>query len=104
MRWFGDVNGHVALSITHHTLALCGEVGELANIIKKVERGSLDFNDAKVRHHIAQEMTDVYVYLLNLAGLLKIDLEKAYTLVRANNEQRFMEERRIREQKRAANG
>jgi NTP pyrophosphatase (non-canonical NTP hydrolase) len=78
-------------------LALAGEVGELANIIKKVERGSLSFSDAKVRHHIAMELTDVYVYLLCLAGILQIDLEKAYDVVRMNNEHRFMEERRARE-------
>lgn len=100
-RWFGDTYAHA--SVPHHTLALCGEVGELANIIKKIERGSLSIEDVKVRHHIAMEMADIYVYLLNLAGLMHIDLEKAYDLVRTQNEQRFMEERRIREAKEASN-
>lgn len=96
-RWFGDVGGHLAHSITHHSLALAGEVGEVCNIIKKIERGSLDIRDAKVRHHLAMELTDVYVYLLNLAGILRVDLEKSYDQVRTNNEHRFMEERRARE-------
>lgn len=100
-RWFGDSYAHD--NVPHHALALAGEVGELCNIIKKIERGSLSIKDAKVRHHIAMEMTDVYVYLLNLAGLMHIDLERAYDLVRINNERRFMEERAKREEERARN-
>lgn len=98
-RWFGDSYAHD--NVPHHTLALAGEVGELANIIKKIERGSLSIKDAKVRHHIAMEMADIYVYLLNLAGLMHIDLERAYDLVRSQNETRFMEERRRREEEQA---
>lgn len=93
-RWFGDTAGH---DLGHHALALAGEVGEFANIVKKIQRGSLSIGDPKVRHHMATELADVYVYLLNLAGMLKIDLEKAYELVRVQNEQRFMEERRARD-------
>ena len=96
-RWFGDTAG---ASVPHRALALAGEVGEVCNIIKKIERGSLNLGDAKVRHHLAMELADVYVYLLNIAGMLHVDLERAYELVRTKNEQRFMEERRQREAKR----
>jgi dCTP diphosphatase len=71
------------------TLALAGEVGELANLIKKIERGSLNFNDAKVQFEVHMETTDVFIYLLNIAGLLRIDLEAAYRVKRAENERRF---------------
>lgn len=90
-RWFGDSN--VVYSIPHHTLAMLGEAGEFANIVKKIERGSLDVKDAKVRMMLANELTDVFVYMLNIAALLNIDLEKSYMMVRANNERRFTEER-----------
>jgi NTP pyrophosphatase (non-canonical NTP hydrolase) len=83
-RWFPDAN-----HVPHHALSLAGEVGELCNIVKKLERGSLDIRDAGVRYDLAMELTDVYIYLLNLAGLLKVDLEKAYMYKRSENEKRF---------------
>lgn len=94
-RWFGD--SHCAYSIPHHTLALAGEVGELANIVKKVERGSLSGNDPHVRYNMQMELVDVYTYLLNLAGLMNIDLEKGYELKRIENQRRFNEQRRQRD-------
>lgn len=94
-RWFGDQPA--AHSVVHHSLALAGEVGEFCNIVKKIDRGSLNFGDSKVRYDLAMELTDVFVYVLNLAGLLNIDLEKSYQLVRTNNEERFMKQRKERE-------
>jgi NTP pyrophosphatase (non-canonical NTP hydrolase) len=94
-RWFGDSTA--AHSLPHHALALAGEVGEFCNIVKKVDRGSLNIQDAKVRYELSMELTDVYVYVLNLAGLLGIDLEESYKIVRANNETRFMAQRAERE-------
>lgn len=98
IRWFGDMNKD---NIVHHTLALCGEAGELANIVKKIDRGSLDYRDPAVRVHIASEMADILTYLLNLSYLTGVDLERAYLGVRASNEIRFMRERRLRDERRA---
>lgn len=95
-RWFGDTTG---MNVPHHALALAGEVGEFCNVVKKIERGSLSLEDASVRYSLAMELTDVLVYTLNLAGLLNIDLEKAYELVRTHNEKRFTTERAQRESK-----
>jgi len=83
-RWFPKSD-----TMSHHTLALCGEVGELANIVKKIERGSLDPSQASVRHAMAMEATDAFIYLLNIASILKIDLEKSYRMKRTENERRF---------------
>lgn len=94
-RWFGD--SHVAKSIPHHTLAMAGEVGEFANIVKKIERGSLSMQDPAVRVRLAMELTDIFTYLLNLAGLIGIDLEKSYVHVRTENQRRFTAERNKRE-------
>lgn len=99
-RWFGDMPA--AKSVPHHALAMCGEVGEFANVIKKIERGSLDLSQASTRVAVASELTDVLVYLLNLAGLMNIDLTATYEAVRRNNERRFTAERRQREARRAA--
>jgi NTP pyrophosphatase (non-canonical NTP hydrolase) len=95
-RWFGDVGTN---NIVHHTLGMCGEVGEFANLVKKVDRGSLNLGDASTRVKLAEELTDTFVYMLNIAHLLGVDLEKSYVSVRAQNEKRFMEARRQRESK-----
>lgn len=94
-RWFGD--SPASRDIPHHALALAGEVGEFCNIVKKVERGSLNFGDATVRHNLAMELTDVFVYTLNLAGMLGIDLAKTYEIIRRQNNERFTAERKDRE-------
>jgi NTP pyrophosphatase (non-canonical NTP hydrolase) len=94
-RWFGDQAA--SRSLPHFALAMAGEVGEFCNIVKKVDRGSLQFGDATVRHELAMELTDVFVYMLNIAGMMQIDLAKTYELVRNQNEIRFMQERQIRE-------
>lgn len=97
-KWFSDsgiTEGFPALM--HHTLALAGEVGELANLIKKVDRGSLNLGDAAVRKDMAFELVDCYIYVLNLAGVMGVDLEELYKLKRAENDQRFMVQRRLRE-------
>jgi NTP pyrophosphatase (non-canonical NTP hydrolase) len=97
-RWFGDMPAHD--SLPHHALAMAGEVGEFCNVVKKVDRGSLDINDPKVRIMLANELTDVFTYLLNLAAILRTDLERSYLHVRAHNEQRFMLERKARDERR----
>jgi NTP pyrophosphatase (non-canonical NTP hydrolase) len=97
-RWFGDSMAHDDLG--HMVLALCGEAGELANLVKKLQRGSLDLRDASTRHKVMMETTDIFVYLLNVAGILGLDLERSNEYVRGLNEKRFMEERAQREAKR----
>lgn len=97
-RWFGDtMQWHTLRGLVHHALSLSGEAGEVANIVKKIDRGSFDIRDATVRHDLMMELTDVYVYLLNLAGLLGFDLEKTYEIVRGKNEARFIQQRKQRE-------
>jgi NTP pyrophosphatase (non-canonical NTP hydrolase) len=99
MRWFGDTD--VSLhAVQHHALALAGEVGEFCNIVKKIDRGSLEFGNSQTQYDLAMELTDVFIYTLNLAGLLKIDLAQAYRIKRAQNEERFMKERKVREERR----
>lgn len=58
--------------------AVCGELGEAANIIKKMERG--DFRGAHfetARHKLALELADVATYLDLLAFRAGIDLGAA---------------------------
>lgn len=55
--------------------ATFGELGEAANIIKKIERG--DFTLEQARAHLADELADVAIYLDILAWRADIDLGQA---------------------------
>ena len=99
-RWFGDT--HASRSLPHHSLALAGEVGEFCNIIKKIDRGSLRYEDASTRYELMMEAADIFTYLLNIAGLIGVDLEKAYLHKRGENEKRFTAQREERESDAAA--
>jgi len=55
--------------------AVVGEVGEAANILKKVRRQDLTLEAA--RPAIAEELADVLCYLILLAFRCGIDLEEA---------------------------
>ncbi len=94
-RWFGD--SHAGTSIVHMVLAMCGEVGEVANIVKKIDRGSLSKDSSSVQYDLAMEMADVFIYFLNICALLHIDPQKIYEQKQAINEKRFTTERKKRE-------
>ena len=84
-RWFPD---H-AEDVGYLALCLAGEVGEFANLVKKGIRGTHSLNDDEFHRAMAFELTDVFIYLMNLAAVLDVDLEKTYQLKRVYNEQRF---------------
>ena len=69
------------------TVALTGEVGEFANLAKKVARG--DFTLEAARPELASELADIFIYLLKLSGQLGIDLETEFQNKRHVNEERF---------------
>ena len=71
------------------TLALNGEAGELANVVKKIARGSTSMRDPKVRLQIMQELMDTMIYAMCIADALHIDIEKLYLKVRSDNAGRF---------------
>jgi len=84
-RWFPDT----ADRLDHHVLALAGEVGELANLVKKIQRRSLDVTDPAVRRDLEDEVADVFIYLLNVVAILKMNLGKRYTDKQKFNQERF---------------
>ncbi len=53
-------------------LAICGEAGELANLIKKMWRG-----DGIKAGEIRDEIADIQIYLRHLATHLGIDIDAA---------------------------
>lgn len=59
----------------HWMQATVGELGELANILKKVDRGDFPFSEVKA--DVGRELADVQTYLDILALKLGIDLGRA---------------------------
>jgi NTP pyrophosphatase (non-canonical NTP hydrolase) len=53
-------------------LAICGEAGELANLVKKIWRG-----DEVDPDQIQDEIADIRIYLEHLSRHLDIDLDRA---------------------------
>jgi NTP pyrophosphatase (non-canonical NTP hydrolase) len=77
-----------------NVLALAGEVGELANLVKKIERG--DFGPVletglpgEIHEKLSMEVVDVFIYTMQIANILAIDLVKAYEVKREFNATRF---------------
>lgn len=73
--WFPDVHRTDHDAIVHFSLGIAGEVGELVNFIKKINRGSLTYEQANVQ--LSHEMADVLIYLCDIAETLHIDLDQA---------------------------
>lgn len=71
------------------TLALAGEVGEFANIIKKRWRG--DFETSQVRDQLEDELADIRIYLELLAMSFGVDLDAACEAKMADLERRWPE-------------
>lgn len=68
-------------------VSLIGEVGEVANVVKKIVRG--DFKLEEKKPDIEEELADVFIYLLKFSYQLNIDLESAYVKKMGKNRERF---------------
>ncbi|MEM1890321.1 MAG: MazG nucleotide pyrophosphohydrolase domain-containing protein [Pyrobaculum sp.] len=82
-----------ALRLEYLSNALAGEVGEFANLVKKVVRGVVygvgDFDLERAKSKLAEELIDVFIYTLTIAGLLEIDIEGEFIKKLEKNRKRF---------------
>jgi len=85
--WAQPIDQQHLFLLLELTVALTGEVGEFANLSKKVARG--DFTLDEVRDSLGSELADILIYLLKLADQLGIDLEQQFSNKLKLNEQRF---------------
>lgn len=74
-------------SLLYYATALAGEVGETCNVIKKYDRGSLDYGELVEK--LYDELPDILIYLVMLAEKEGIDLEAAYETKKEFNERRY---------------
>ncbi len=74
------------------TVALTGEVGEFANIVKKISRDHISLKmkpeDEKLEN-LKEELTDCFIYLMVIANFLNMDLETEYFRKLEFNKKRF---------------
>lgn len=70
----------------HYALGLIGEAGEVANVVKKINRDGHTY--ARVTD-LGAELADVLIYTLLLADEMGIDLTDAYRAKRARNVERW---------------
>jgi NTP pyrophosphatase (non-canonical NTP hydrolase) len=103
-RWFPELHARgLAEQIIHQTLGLAGEAGEVANVVKKANRAGWQtkgirigtsevvphYEIVSIDNDAADELADVLTYLLNLAGLLGVDLVEAFHRKQAICEERW---------------
>ena len=85
--FYEEVSQNNVAALEHLLVCLAGEVGELANVIKKIRRGDATFLEK--RDDIAEETVDVFIYLVKLANQVGFDLEATYNAKMETNRQRF---------------
>jgi len=89
-QWSGRADGKIQ-HLQVNAIGLTGEVGEFANVLKKLIRHGESgvVADEDLWNGLREELTDVFIYLLKLADLLGMNLEKSYFEKMAKNAQRF---------------
>lgn len=85
--WSMPFSGDDTRSLSHNALALAGEVGEFANLVKKYERGDLAYEE--LSQLLPMELADIFIYVLKIAYQGGIDLEAAFENKLTENESRF---------------
>lgn len=76
-RWFPEVTkAGLTNEIIHMTLGIAGEVGEVAEHIKKAHRYGPDAAWTLDPMAIGFELADVLTYILNLAALLDLNMDE----------------------------
>ncbi|HLJ95426.1 MAG TPA: hypothetical protein VKU02_19775 [Gemmataceae bacterium] len=91
-----EVPSAVFRAVQGDLIGIFGEVGEFANVVKKVVLET-DHNPnsdlatlLKARYsELSEELVDAFIYLIRLASHLDIDIEQAYLDKLKVNEQRF---------------
>lgn len=73
--------------LEHLVVCMLGELGEFANVLKKVRRGDFPLSIAKAK--LDEELVDVFVYLLKICGQFDVDLEAGYIQKMEKNTKKF---------------
>jgi dCTP diphosphatase len=69
--------------------ALAGEVGELSEVFQWLTEAESSQLNARERQAVQEELADIIIYVLRLADVLSVDLERAVEAKLALNEVRY---------------
>jgi NTP pyrophosphatase (non-canonical NTP hydrolase) len=86
-QWSGAITAQQTHPLVHNALSLAGEAGEIANLVKKLDRG--DFGFAHLMDELPGELADVMIYVMKIAYQSGIDLELAIQQKMDANADRF---------------
>ncbi len=85
--FYVDINESNIHELEHLLVCLLGELGEFANILKKVTRG--DFSLEDVKGDLDEELVDSFIYLIKISNQFDVDLEEGYLNKLEKNKKRF---------------
>ena len=85
--FFEDIKEGNIEALEHLIVCLVGEVGEFANILKKIRRG--DFTYLDKRGELEEELVDIFIYIIKMSNQMHSDLEKNYLEKLERNEVKF---------------
>lgn len=86
-RWNSQITDVNIEMLEFLIVSLTGELGEAANIVKKIARG--DYLLEEKKNELQEEIADIFIYLLKIAYQMDIDLEQAYLNKMKKNQERF---------------
>lgn len=86
-------HGWLDVDLVHNCFLMGEEVGELFKAVRKHNHlfdtdGAAEESAEANRAHVAEEIVDVFNYLLAIANRLDIDLEEAFRIKNARNQRR----------------
>lgn len=95
--WTPRLGDHEAMFqfLQEDVVGLAGEVGEIANIAKRIalekrrDDTNLPDNINAALPELSEEITDCLIYLVRMASYLNVDLSAAYAQKLQKNEERF---------------
>lgn len=96
-RWNSKITDENLELLEFLMVSLTGEVGETANIVKKIVRG--DFTLESKKDDLQGEISDIFIYLLKISYQLGIDLETAYLQKLEINRSKFKKYEQCKEKK-----
>jgi NTP pyrophosphatase (non-canonical NTP hydrolase) len=85
--FYGNISADNIDVLEHLIVCLVGEVGEFANLTKKIRRGDLQFQENK--EGLDEELADVFIYLIKISNHLRTDLEGTFLRKLEKNRKRF---------------
>lgn len=85
--FFESISTDNLQALEHLVVCLSGELGELANLVKKIRRGDKDLETS--RDGLVDETADIFIYTLKLANQLGFNLQDAYDNKMDFNRSRF---------------